>query len=428
MPWTLRQKWMFRAILTGKWVVALFGITMTIREILTIPEASSTGLLHLLLKSILTASFWGCCFIGCWYGSIGLHIWVESRRILKNFTSSERKVMSVLCQISQAHTVVYSSKAMAFFLGIIGLLAALLLKDPRWLGLVIMVVSLQCWLWVRTTTPPFILFLSTSDTRSIEVHRQIKRLICPLRVVTLLDLGSSPSTDIVNELHLDCLRTGNDDDWWKVITLLIEMTPLVVINADTESPGVVKEALHLISENITYKTVFLTNGDACLLRREPEPAASASGCYVVSFGMLQGIIKAILDRKELPEQGKTVKTYTSIATNRGSFEGKDGNNSKQKLGQREKMRDKLLLEKVKCCQCKTPMTIFLGVNHKGVFPRQVFVHNSHKGCFQCIDCGRYYCWDCSDSRKPCSCGSMQWQERQYFPAGVSPEQALSGLV
>ena len=201
-----------------------------------------------------------------------------------------------------------------------------------------------------------------------------------------------------------------------------------VINADTESPGVVKEALHLISENFTYKTVFLTNGDACLLRRKPEPAASASGCYVVSFKMLQGIIKVMLDRKELPKQDQTVKTFTSVYSNRVHFERKNRGNYKQKSNQREKLRNHLLLEEVKCSQCNTHMTIFLGVNHKGIFPRQILVHNSHQGCFQCIACGRYYCWDCSNSRKPCSCGAMQWQERQYFPAGVSPEQALRGLV
>lgn len=315
MTWDHRQKWMFRGILTAIGVVVLVGATLIIREIAAALDARATGLLQSLPRLLLTAGFWLCSLIGCWYGCLGLHQWRESGRILKKVSSSERHAMSVLCRISESNRVVYGSQPLTLSLGIIGLLAALLLKEPRCLGLVVMVVGLRWWLWVRTTTPPFVLFLSTSDPWSIEVHRQTKRLVSPLRVITLLDLGNSPSSDTANELLLDCLRTGNDDDWWKVITILIELTPLVVINADTESPGVVREALHLISEDITFKTVFLTKGNACLLRRKPEPAASASGCYIASAAMLQEIIKTILDRAEIPEQGRTVRSYASDQSN-----------------------------------------------------------------------------------------------------------------
>ena len=94
MTWTTRQKWMFRAILTTKWVVVLVGITNIIQEILATSGAISTELSHSLLKLILTTGFWGCAFIGYWYGSIGLHKWIESRRILKKVTPSERQVIS----------------------------------------------------------------------------------------------------------------------------------------------------------------------------------------------------------------------------------------------------------------------------------------------------------------------------------------------
>ncbi len=101
---------------------------------------------------------------------------------------------------------------------------------------------------------------------------------------------------------------------------------------------------------------------------------------------------------------------------------------KSLFGRTQKVANQLLLEAATCSQCNASMTIFLGVNRKGMFPTKVFVNESHRGCFRCAACGRYYCWDCSDSRKPCSCGIMSWQERQYFPAGVSPEYALRGLV
>jgi hypothetical protein len=88
----------------------------------------------------------------------------------------------------------------------------------------------------------------------------------------------------------------------------------------------------------------------------------------------------------------------------------------------------LLLESATCDRCRARMTIFLGVGRLGMFPRQVFVSDSHRGCYKCAACERYFCWDCSDSRKPCSCGQQRWLERQYFPEGVTPEQALAALL
>jgi len=115
---------------------------------------------------------------------------------------------------------------------------------------------------------------------------------------------------------MDCLRTGNDDDWWRVITILIELTPLVVVNADAESPGVIRETMHLISKGFTFKTVFLTIGDARLLRQEPEPAASVSSCYVTSAVGLQATIEAILNTGELPEQRRTVSSLARVSGDR----------------------------------------------------------------------------------------------------------------
>ena len=163
MTWDNRQNWIFRGILTAFWAVVLVGAILTIREITAVSDASATGLLQSLPRLFLTAGFWLCSLIGCWYGCLGLHQWCESGRIQKKVSSSERHVMSVLCRISESNRVVHGSQPLTLSLGIIGLLAALLLKEPRWLGLVVMVVGLRWWLWVRTTTPPFVLFLSTSD-------------------------------------------------------------------------------------------------------------------------------------------------------------------------------------------------------------------------------------------------------------------------
>lgn len=431
MTWDTRQKRFFSAIVAANALVVLAGIGFTVRGTIKAWEATGTGSLRAVPSLFLTVGFWSCCFVGCWYGCIGLRHWSESRRILKKVSSSDRHAMSVLCRISEANRVVSGSRPLTLILGLIGLFAALLLKEPRWLGFVIMVAGLRWWLWVRITTPPFVLFLSTSDPRSIEIHRQTKLLVSPLHVVTLLDLGNSPSSQVASGLRLDCLRTGNDDDWWKVITILIEMAPLIVINADTSSPGVVREALHLIAEDITFKTVFLTRADARLLDQVTDVAKTAS-CYVASADTLQGIIEVMLDRAELPKPGRTVGSFASVASNvtnpLANSAGERGGQTTPRSKGKDQLMKQLLLENATCSQCHTSMTIFLGVIRVGLFPRDVYVHESHRGCLRCAACSRYYCWDCSDNRKPCSCGIASWQERQYFPDGVSPEHELRGLL
>lgn len=170
-------------------------------------------------------------------------------------------------------------------------------------------VNLRWWLWVRTTTPPFILFLSTSDPSSIEEHRKIKRGVAPLRVISLLDIGNSPDSGISNELHLDCLRTGNDDDWWQVIMLLIDLAPLVVINVDTTSSGVVKEAEYLILKEFTFKTVYLTKGNACLLQKVGR-AVEEADLFITSTHGLNQVILGVLNSRELPSRSHTVDKFT----------------------------------------------------------------------------------------------------------------------
>ena len=73
--------------------------------------------------------------------------------------------------------------------------------------------------------------------------------------------------------------------------------------------------------------------------------------------------------------------------------------------------DKLMGKKnrinTRCARCGIPMTIISGA----VVRRELFM--KAKGCFQCIACGRYTCYDCSDNREPCQCGQKQWVERLY---------------
>jgi hypothetical protein len=63
---------------------------------------------------------------------------------------------------------------------------------------------------------------------------------------------------------------------------------------------------------------------------------------------------------------------------------------------------------VRCAKCRTPMFILTGVSVR------MDVLMKSRGCFRCRNCGRYICYNCSDSSKPCKCGAQDWAETAYL--------------
>jgi tetratricopeptide (TPR) repeat protein len=61
-----------------------------------------------------------------------------------------------------------------------------------------------------------------------------------------------------------------------------------------------------------------------------------------------------------------------------------------------------------CSKCGRSMSITTGM----MVPRDLAAQ--FQGCFQCGNCGRYTCYDCSDSREPCECGAKHWIEKSYL--------------
>ena len=61
-----------------------------------------------------------------------------------------------------------------------------------------------------------------------------------------------------------------------------------------------------------------------------------------------------------------------------------------------------------CARCGMPMYIITGK----MLRTEDF--KKSQGCFQCGNCGRYTCYDCSDSREPCDCGKKNWIEKSYL--------------
>ena len=304
--WSTRQRIGYRLIHAGVGVVVLAGILGIVGHVKQTTGESVAARVAWSLASLLFLFF---AAVGCWYALLGVNQHRESTRMLQPITREARRAMSALCRISQANRTAGSSVPLMNCVAVIGLIGAFLLKDARWLGIVVMIVGLRWWLWVRTATPPFVLFLSTSDAMSVEQHHRLKRSISPLRVVSLLDIGISTDADTAGSLNLDCLRTEEDEDWWMVIVLLIELTPVVVINADAESPRVIREATHLVSEDITYKTIFHSNRDAPLLRQVSDAIAAEAGHCVTSSHGLYRILTFALNQGLKPSRERPVSSF-----------------------------------------------------------------------------------------------------------------------
>ena len=62
---------------------------------------------------------------------------------------------------------------------------------------------------------------------------------------------------------------------------------------------------------------------------------------------------------------------------------------------------------VRCAGCRAKMVII-----SNAFVRRDLMMRS-QGCFRCAACGRYTCFECSDNRKPCTCGQQRWEQRTY---------------
>jgi len=158
----------------------------------------------------------------------------------------------------------------------------------EWLGIIVAIVPfvLIAWMEIRTTTLPIVLVLGTSTHSSILRQRTIKYRLSPLRVVSLLDVDVPWDTSLANEMTLDCFRTTNEDDWWLVITRMMEIAPILVIDTAAETHGVHTECQHILKTGLWRKCLFLTppDGSAPILDHLlPIPGVERSDLKIVRY-------------------------------------------------------------------------------------------------------------------------------------------------
>lgn len=204
------------------------------------------------------------------YGLLAVHIWLRSRAVLGFMMPPDvRMTLRKLLDVSRQGDGLRLMRLTLFYGGLGALVIAITARE--WLGLVVAATPFLviAWMDVRTTTAPVAVLLGTSTHSSVRRQRAIKHRLSPLRVVSLLDVDVPWDTGLSSEMALDCFRTTNEDDWWLVITRLMDIAPILAIDAAAETEGVLREGRHILGTDLWQKCLFLTppDGSAPVLDR-----------------------------------------------------------------------------------------------------------------------------------------------------------------
>ncbi len=286
-------------------ILCLYDLYQLFKPIQDINQVTLTKAIY----SVFLVGLWVACWWSLFYGVIALHLYIKTRRIIGPISSETRRIITLLCTISRMARTVTGSRHLSFYAGLISILAAFVFANWRLLFIFQLVVVVQVWLWVRISTPPIVVLLSSSHPKCIKRHGVYKHLISPLRIISLLDFNEA-YTGYEAELHLDCLRATNGKDWMKEIPILLDFAPFIIIDASIVSDGVLEEAKYILSSSLTYKSIFLpdSQGKFPLLDKIPsEQPIDFTQLLVISEEGAIELVNKLIVQNTFPTQGNPLK-------------------------------------------------------------------------------------------------------------------------
>jgi len=128
--------------------------------------------------------------------------------------------------------------------------------------------------------PPYLLLLGASSPETGRSLAVVSTALNPLRVVGLLDQGRIGYVVGAFSPFTDNLRTVSDADWRGVVETLIDLVPVIVVDARTDRPVVVEEVGRLLARpDRLRKALFVTDPDG------GAPALAAHGLTGRSPGL-----------------------------------------------------------------------------------------------------------------------------------------------
>ena len=122
---------------------------------------------------------------------------------------------------------------------------------------------------LRRSLPPTVFLLTTTATGTPQLHAKISFVVRRLRAVALLKVKRSDEDLASVFTRLDCFRTESDDDdtWVYVVEKLLQIAPIVVLDARVVTDAVLLEAKRTLVPSVAYKLILLVgqSGERLLL-------------------------------------------------------------------------------------------------------------------------------------------------------------------
>src|SRR5258706_1836846 len=198
----------------------------------------------------------------------------------------------------------------------------------------LMLIAVLCF--TLFLVPPTALVFSSSTDRQLRWALALKRSTGGRRVVSLLDTGYMAARPSISDVWsimtrrstslTDVLRVSDTNDWRAGVRELIELTPIVVVDARVCTQALLFEASAMLTPEYAHKAIFVSEDDgACpvLERLMDEGRVSPDSLAIivneVELGrLLQRLVKS---REALPKAGSFASTPSRVgecARRRGS--------------------------------------------------------------------------------------------------------------
>jgi hypothetical protein len=248
---------------------------------------------------------WLALFGAAFYFALATGTLYENRRIHLIASRQVRVTMFRLALLSQPRQIVVTAWKRWILLGGAAILASWWLASIRPLAFLVLTVAFLTFAGVRSSTPPAVVLLGTSDAADLKWHRALMFRARPLRVVSCLDITNAQAPIGAWNLTLDCFRSSPGQDWWKTVQALVQLTPFVVIDGTVTTPDLKREVRSLLETEQAWKCLVLCGpGGECELL-DAVGAPQGSFCTVSTEAGVS-VVTHLLVQGELPSPGRPI--------------------------------------------------------------------------------------------------------------------------
>ena len=147
--------------------------------------------------------------------------------------------------------------------------------------------------------PPTVVFLAASQPEQRILAVELVSAISPCRVIFLLSEGVGIGVYNHDDFSRNNLRMGKDEDWRKIVHLLIDMSPIIVVDTRVATPPVSEEVIRIISTNSFGKTLCVvgSHGESPALDQAMQSASSTDSLTRIPAEQVVSVVRGIVKRR-----------------------------------------------------------------------------------------------------------------------------------